>query len=275
MASHLTYGEGRRSRGQAFAHSEATPDTRGLGEYLVMLATFVLVHSPSVGPATWRPVAERMTDLGYPTVVPSLLSVCVGRPPYWPRIVSAIAGAVPAGVGGKRVVLVAHSNAGCFMPVAAHALVDSIAGCVFVDARLPALPGPTDVAPPELLSFLESIAVDGQLPRWTDWWEERDIAPMFPDDDIRGTVCAEQPRLPLAYYRQSVPVPSDWSTVPGAYLAFSPAYEPDLTRAVARGWPTDRLAGEHLHQIVDPRAVTDRIITLADTLPDNPRSPRS
>jgi hypothetical protein len=41
----------------------------------VMQPVWVLVHSPSVGPRTWQPVAERVQARGYESVVPSLLDV--------------------------------------------------------------------------------------------------------------------------------------------------------------------------------------------------------
>jgi hypothetical protein len=38
-----------------------------------MAASFVLIHSPSVGPRTWQPVAHRLAELGWEAAVPSLL----------------------------------------------------------------------------------------------------------------------------------------------------------------------------------------------------------
>src|SRR5215203_5087864 len=40
-------------------------------------------------------------------------------------------------------------------------------------------------------------------------WEE-DVSPLFPDAATRAAVTAEEPRLPSAYYEQSVPVPTGW-----------------------------------------------------------------
>jgi hypothetical protein len=77
---------------------------------------------------------------------------------------------------------------------------------------------------------------------------------------------AEQPRLPLAYYEQSLPVPAAWASVPAAYLRFSDGYRAEADRAAQAGWPVDHLPGEHLHQMVDPIAVTDRILALVGRL---------
>jgi len=40
-----------------------------------MAASFVLIHSPSVGPRTWQPVAHHLTELGWEATVPSLLHI--------------------------------------------------------------------------------------------------------------------------------------------------------------------------------------------------------
>ena len=57
-----------------------------------MAARFVLIHSPSVGPRTWQPVAHRLAELGWAAAVPFLLHVTDGGPPFWPRVVDAVRG---------------------------------------------------------------------------------------------------------------------------------------------------------------------------------------
>jgi pimeloyl-ACP methyl ester carboxylesterase len=59
------------------------------------------------------------------------------------------------------VVLVAHSNAGLFLPVIAAALPGQVRGCILVDAALPPPSGATSVAPPELLGLLRDKALGG------------------------------------------------------------------------------------------------------------------
>jgi pimeloyl-ACP methyl ester carboxylesterase len=178
-------------------------------------------------------------------------------------VTAAVVKALPALPDGRTVILVGHSNAGCFVPVIADALRNRVASCVFVDAALPSPDGSTPVAPAEFLPFLESLAVNGLLPPWTEWWDTDDIAPMFPNGKVRRDVTAEQPRLPIEYYRQTVPVPATWREMRCAYLAFSSAYDEEIATAGAWGWPTERLPGEHLHQLVDPVAVTNCILRLA------------
>jgi hypothetical protein len=221
-------------------------------------AAFVLVHSPSVGPATWKPVAERLPG---PVLVPSLLDVADSPPPFWPRVVELVRKAISELPAGRPVIVVAHSNAGLFVPLIVEASTRPVAGCVFVDAALPARTEATPVAPPELIRFLEAkVGDDGRLPPWTAWWDEADVAPMFSDPRTRAVVEAEQPRLPLSYYRQMIPVASRWDRRPCAYLLFGPPYDEIAEDARGRGWAVTEIRGRHLHGIVDPDAVAAYLI---------------
>lgn len=230
-----------------------------------MQRIFVLVHSPSVGPSTWQPVAEHLTAAGHQVQVPSLLHVGAGGPPFWPRVVGAVRDSLRQVPAGSPVTLVAHSNAGLFLPAIRSGLDRTVTGSVFVDAALPARSGPTPVASPELLEFLRPMAVNGQLPRWTDWWDGADIAPMFPfsDPTTRRTVVEEQPALPLSYYEQDVPVPDGWDDHPCSYLLSGPPYDDVAAEARERGWLTAHLPGQHLHQIVDPAGTARHLVGLA------------
>jgi pimeloyl-ACP methyl ester carboxylesterase len=231
-----------------------------------MATSFVLVHSPSVGPRTWEPVARRLTDLGWDAAVPSLLHVGEGGPPFWPRVVDAVRAALDTSGQHQGVVLVAHSNAGLFIPVITAALPGQVLGCIFVDAALPPRSGTAPVAPPELLALLRSKASGGLLPRWTDWWDGDEVARLFPDQQTRQAVTEEQPRLPLSYYEASVPVPAGWDVRPCAYLLFGPPYAEAATEAHGRGWIVERLPGGHLHQLVDPDGVARLLLAIADQM---------
>lgn len=229
-----------------------------------MNAAFVLVHSPSVGPATWAPVAERLAAAGTAVVVPSLSGVAEAAPPVWARVAEVVAGQLARLPEGLPVVLIAHSNAGLFLPVIAQASPRPVAGFVFVDAALPVRDGVTPVAPPRFLELLRGKAVDGRLPPWTAWWDEADVAPLFPDGRTRAVIEAEQPRLPLAYYEQHIPAPAGWDGRPCGYLLFDEdAYGEEAAEAAGRGWTVDRLTGLHLHQLVDPDGVTERLTAMA------------
>jgi hypothetical protein len=229
---------------------------------------FVLVHSPSVGPRTWSAVADQLTGAGCEVVVPSLLAVGEGGPPFWPRVAAAVSEQVAGTADQQRLVLVAHSNAGVFIPVIRRALARPVACSVFADATLPASRGGTPMAGHDFLPFLRGLAdPGGWLPRWTDWWEEPDVAALFPNAKVRSEITAEQPRLPLAYYEEQVPVPPGWDDHPCGYLLFGPPYDAQAREAQRRGWAVRELPGAHLHQVVDPGGVARLLLELAGLAP--------
>jgi hypothetical protein len=92
---------------------------------------------------------------------------------------------------------------------------------------------------------------------------------MFPDAATRAAVTAEQPRLPLAYYEQAIPVPAGWD-VPCGYILFGPPYDETAVEARMRGWLVEELSGQHLHQLIDPDATTDLLILMANSLDEQP-----
>ncbi|PZG08958.1 alpha/beta hydrolase [Nonomuraea aridisoli] len=227
-----------------------------------MRSTFLLVHSPSVGPSTWAPVARSLERQGHTAVVPDLTGVPAGGPPYWPRVVDAVRAAAPE----TPLVIVAHSNAGFFVPVIKEALGERVVACVFADAHIPPRQGLVRTAEEAFLPFLHDLAgPDGVLPRWTDWWDEEDVVAMLPDPAERVRVAAEQPRLPLDYYTQPIPVPAGWDEVRCSCLWYSRPYDKAAEEAARRGWPVTRLPGEHLHQLVSPDDVAAALLKLSRT----------
>lgn len=229
---------------------------------------FVLLHSPLVGPATWSPVANRLARLGHEATVPSLLAVGDSGPPYWPAVVAAVMDGIAGAAAGEPLVLVAHSSAGVFVPVIRHALASPVACSVFADATLPAEAGDTPVVDTEFLAFLRGLAgPDGRLPRWTDWWPEKEVASLLPNRDAREVVTREQPRLPLAYFQERVPVPDGWDDHACWYLTFSAAYEGAARQAAGRGWSVRSLPGGHLHQLADPGGVASLLLDMAGQSP--------
>jgi hypothetical protein len=215
----------------------------------------LLVPSPLLGPATWRPVETWLRDQGHETH-----TVDFGPSPRTPaRVLDAVAAAAV----DQAVVLVPHSNAGLYAPHLAT-LID-VRVTVYVDAALPhpASEGhETSLAPPALLEFLRGLAdSDGVLPPWTQWWD--DVADLFPDISTRTAVEHEQVRLPLTYFTSRVPVPSGWTERPAAYLAFGDTYADERGLATRTGWPTRTIAGGHLQMLHDPGAVGGAVLDLS------------
>ena len=222
-------------------------------------SVFVLVHSPSVGPKTWASVAAELRSAGNEVVVPSLLSVATAPPPYWPEAVRCVGESLRDARDGAPVTLVLHSNAGLLAPVLVDGLDSRVDAIVFIDAALPARDGPTAVASNEFLAFLRDKADNGMLPPWTDWWDEADVAVLFPDEDTRRQFSEEQPRLPVAYFETMIPPVPGWDQRRCGYVVFNEAYREQALDARARGWPVRELKGEHLHMLVDPTATAAAI----------------
>jgi hypothetical protein len=208
---------------------------------------FLLVPSPLLGPATWRPVEAWLREHGH-----EAQAVDLGPQP---RTAAGVLDTVVAAASDRAVVLVPHSNAGLYAPNLAT-LVD-VRATVFVDAALPdpAAEGKdTPLAPPAFFDFLQQLAdLEGVLPPWTRWWG--DAADLFPDSSSRDAVEREQQRLPLAYFTSRLPVPVEWSKRPAAYLAFGETYAEERERATRAGWPTRTIAGGHLQLLHEPAAV--------------------
>ncbi|MGJ9412406.1 hypothetical protein ACHAAC_06815 [Aeromicrobium sp. CF4.19] len=217
----------------------------------------VLAGSPLLGPLVWEPAASVLRARGHDVRVASTRGRDVLTSPD-----DALEDLLVDVPKDRDVTLVAHSNAGLLAPLVAERR--RVTGLVLVDAGLPE-GGRCPMAPAALLETVAPLADEaGMLPGWTQWWPDDDVAPLFPPGPIRWEVEAVQPRVTLGYLRSTIDVPLDWTdTLPGAYLAFGDTYAAELERAEALGWPTTRLDGGHLHQLIEPDTVASQISTLA------------
>jgi hypothetical protein len=218
---------------------------------------FLLIPSPLLGPATWRPVEAWLRGQGH-----EAQAVDFGPQPRTP---AQVVDAVAAAAADQTVFLVPHSNAGLYAPYLAT-LVD-VRATVFVDAALPdpeAEGKETSLAPQAFLDFLRSLANhEGVLPPWTQWWD--DVADLFPDSSARQAIEREQQRLPLKYFTGRIPVPTGWTKRQAAYLAFGETYAAERDRATRMGWLTETMPGGHLHALQDPAAVGTAVLNLSGT----------
>ncbi|QVQ51895.1 alpha/beta fold hydrolase [Spiractinospora alimapuensis] len=217
------------------------------------LARVVLVHSPLVGPSSWRRVAALLRARGWGGVVPTLSHVFDDAPPFGSRLAAAVAA---AGHGEEPVVLVAHSGAGPILPQAAALVTAPVRGAIYVDAQLPR-PGLSwlDTAPAELVDHLRELATGDRLPPWNEWFPPHAIRELLPDPRTRTEFCAELPAVPFSYFEE--PASPRHVAVPGRayYLRLSDAYAAEADAATDAGWPVVREAAHHLAILTDPELI--------------------
>jgi pimeloyl-ACP methyl ester carboxylesterase len=211
----------------------------------------VLVHSPLVGPSTWRPFGDTARSAGLDVVRPDLTGVEHANRPQWRHVVDT---AVDAVAERSNLVVIGHSGAGAVLPAIGHRLTNRVRALVFVDAIVPPAAG-DHRASEAFLDFLDGIVIDGRLPQWLDWWPPEIGTSLVPSPADVDELRADMPRLHRSFYDDAVPVPTDWTTGPCAYLQSSPAYDDEYRRAGEFGWPTATIDGSHLSVFTDPAAV--------------------
>jgi len=228
--------------------------------------TVVLVHSPFLGPASLRPLADAIAARGQATVLLDL-RVTVAAAPVHSRMMGAFADALGEAEVTQPVVLVGHSGAGPLLPGFADALDEEVAGLVFLDAGLPT-PGLSwrDTAPPGLFDELREKSRDGLLAPWPDWFGPEMLRRQVPDTVLRAQIAEEAPEVPVAFLKEARPS-AEW-TGPAAYLQLSASYDRDLAGARRLGWPIRRLESTHLAPATDPDLVADALLRLITELPE-------
>jgi hypothetical protein len=194
-----------------------------------MTFSLALLPSPLLDPLAWQPVAQLLAAQGWDVVTFPAGTAA----PTSQAVLDTFLDALPI---HRELVLIPHSNAGAY--ISALTMQRSVVGIVFVDAVLPPKRGRIPLAPQEFLDYLRGKAhADGMLPTWTDWCEEADVAALFADSSARVRIEREQPRLPLSYFEDSLPVPEGWDNRPAAYLAFDDTYSREREEAKRRQWP--------------------------------------
>ncbi|MGQ0840076.1 alpha/beta hydrolase [Actinokineospora sp.] len=220
--------------------------------------TTVLVHSPFLGPASLRPLADALAALGHPAVLLDLRPSVVA-PPVHQRLIGAFADALSDASLVGPVMLVGHSGAGPLLPAFAEELEDDVRGLVYLDAGLPT-PGRSwrDTVPTEVYTRLRELSRDGRLPRWQHWFDTDPLPELVPDDALRAEIADEAPEVPIAFLKEACPS-VEW-TGPSGYVALSAAYADDLASARAQGWPARELDSHHLATATNPRPVAVAVL---------------
>ena len=211
-------------------------------------ATILLVHSPLLGPSSWRPCAEILESTGRRVVVPDLRASVASPTAWWERatdtaVTTAATAAGAAAPSGVEFVVVGHSGAGVLLPLIA-ARLDRVQAVVFVDALLPARTGVTEASAEQHRAFVATLPVtDGLLPPWSRWWDPQVLDEIIPDPGLRAILTSDEPRLPREFWSEPVPVPREWPAGGGRYLRLSPAYDDSAAAASRSGLARAKPAG--------------------------------
>jgi len=160
----------------------------------------VLVHSPLLGPSTWRWVAEQLGARGHHVAVPDLRAAASAGDPQ--ALVAAAAATAPE----EPALLVGHSGAGWLLPSISGAMPVRPRRLVFADAGIPPCAGTTTVSV-DFLPQLRRLAHHGVLPRWSKWWGRDALAELLPDPARRRTILDELPQVPLAFFETPIALP--------------------------------------------------------------------
>jgi len=218
-----------------------------------------LIHSPLVGPMTWRAVAGKLAAKRDAQVEAPSASAWQVAPLYYPSVAARIAAQLPASV--ETWVLVGHSAAGGLLPSVAAVLGDKAGVAVFVDAILPH-PGRSwlDTAPPDLRAFLADAVRDDRAPPWHAWLPSGALERLLPDERQRRAFTGDIEPMPAGYLTEAAPQQTpNWPPGPCAYLQLSGAYADEAAEATARGWQIERLALHHLAMLSEPDKVAAAI----------------
>lgn len=228
------------------------------------MITWLLIHSPLVGAATWTLVAAELRQRGQEVIIPDLTPALPGDGNHASRQAELVAAAIRHG----PVVLVAHSGAGPLLPLIADRLGQqhvAVAASVFVDAGLPH-PGQSalDVLPAPAAELLRRMTVEGWLPPWTSWWPPEQLRVMLPDEQLRNLMVDTCPRLPVSLFTEVLPGVSEDGLGVCSYVRLSSVYDPFADQAEQAGWPVRRLESHHLAVLTSPAEVADTLQDVAD-----------
>ncbi|MFL5734893.1 MAG: alpha/beta hydrolase [Chloroflexia bacterium] len=223
------------------------------------MTTFVLVHSPLVGPYTWAPVVVELRKRGFGAIAPALPDSRELSSPYWRGHAGAVVEALREVPGDEPLVLAAHSGAGMLLPAVWAMSGRPVAAYIFVDAGIPR-DGMSrlDFFGVEEAAEFRAAAEDGLLPTWS----EEDLREMIPDTETRRRFVGELRPLPLAVYEEPIPVFNGWPDAPSGYLQFSRTYDAPASEAREAGWAYRQLVGGHFHMLAEPSAVADALVGL-------------
>lgn len=224
---------------------------------------FVLIHSPLVGPLTWRLVGDEMQQRGLDVLLPTLEDSQDSKEPFWKQHAESVAKALAHIPKENSLTLVGHSGAGPLLPAIRQLLRNPVSAYVFVDAGIPhanlsRLEVMKSEVPEWAKEFQEELERGGRFPTWSF----EDLQEIIPDESLREQMVAELRPRALDFFTEPIPVFAGWPDAPCIYIQFSPPYDIPAAQARQAGWQVSKLEVGHFHMLVDPKAVTDMILNM-------------
>jgi pimeloyl-ACP methyl ester carboxylesterase len=222
---------------------------------------FALIHSPFVGPLTWKLVAQILESRKHRVIIPELSDDKTDSP-FWEQHARSAANAINELDIHAPCVLVGHSGAGPLLPNISTLLKDPVAGYIFVDAGIPQPLNRLDmirVELPERADELEQfLKTGGRYPRWSD----ADLQNLIPNEILRQQMLKEITPRALPFFTESLPVPEEWDTIPCGYIQFSKGYKVSAEQARKKGWPVIEFQAGHFHMLVEPASAANALVEM-------------
>lgn len=229
--------------------------------------TFIMIHSPLVGPLFWKPTAAALTSAGCAAITPRITSPADHAGSYVRLHVDQIADQLPD-VSDPDVFLVAHSGAGALLPALRVDMALSPA-MIFVDCDLPEQgKSRFDQFPPEALDAFRAEASSGMLPVL---WSEADLQSTLVCADIRRCFVEELRPTPLRVYEEPIPVGIGLEERDHGYVLLTGQYQDSFGIASARGWVTERHESSHFHPLNDPDQMAEILASVATRIGERRR----
>jgi len=229
------------------------------------MALFAFIHSPLIGPYTWKNTAQ-VLESKHRVIYPSLTDNKGDTRPFWIQHSMSAASAINALNISDKCVLIGHSGAGPLLPLISTYLRRPASAYIFVDAGLPQpmsrlemIRGESPGRADELERFLKS---GGLYPRWSD----ADLQSVIPNEILRQQLLKELNPRGLAYFTEELPVPDEWDNVPCAYIQLSEGYALPAKQAKAYDWPTLELKGGHFQMLVAPGPMASALTQMVGVL---------
>jgi pimeloyl-ACP methyl ester carboxylesterase len=180
------------------------------------------------------------------------------------RLIGAFADAMDEIELSGPAVLVGHSAAGPLLPAFAAALDELVVGLVYLDAALPTPGESFRELEPARFAKLRAVAREGQLPRWSDWFEPNPLTELVADEQLRAAIAEEEPEVAVEFLKEQRPS-AEWDG-PSGYLALSAEYGEHAVAARELGWPVRTLDSNHLAPATDPGPVAGALMELLAVL---------